>query len=54
MTDISDQQKKILNRRNLRNINSAVFLKGTPANLRQLRRVENYITYGEPSVKVVK
>lgn len=35
-------------------MNSAVFIKGTPANLRQLKRVENYITYGEPSLKVVK
>lgn len=52
--DISDQQKSILNRLNLKNINSAVFLKGTAANLRQLKRVENYITYGEPSLKVVK
>lgn len=37
--DISEQQKQILNRLNLKNINSAVFVKGTAANLRQLRRV---------------
>jgi large subunit ribosomal protein L7e len=52
--DISEQQKKILASLNLKNINSAVLLKGTAANLKQLRRVENYITYGEPSPKIVK
>lgn len=52
--DISEQQKAILNRLGLKSINSAVFLKGSPSTLRQLKRVENYITYGEPSLKVVK
>ena len=52
--DISEQQKAILNRLGLKSINSAVFLKGSPSTLRQLKRVENYITFGEPSLKVVK
>ena len=29
-------------------------MKGTSANIKQLKKVENYITYGEPSPKVVK
>lgn len=37
--DISEQQKQILNRLNLKNVNAAVFLKGTSANLKLLRRV---------------
>lgn len=37
--DISDQQKSILNSLNLKNINSAVLLKGTSANLKRLQRV---------------
>lgn len=52
-TDISRQQKIILSKFNLRKINTAVFLKGTPANIRQLKRVENYITWGEPNKKLV-
>lgn len=38
---------------NLRKINTAVFVKGTPANIRQLKRVENYITWGEPNKKLI-
>ena len=38
----------------LKSINSAVFMKGTAGNIKQLKQVENYITYGEPSPKVVK
>lgn len=54
VNDISEKQKLILNKLNLKAINSAVFVRGTAANLRQLKRVENYITYGEPSPKIVK
>lgn len=54
MQDISDRQKLILNKLKLKNVNSATFLKGTMANLKQLKRIENYITYGEPSFKTVK
>lgn len=53
VTDISKQQKIILNKFGLRRINTAVFVKGTAANIRQLGRVENYITWGEPSKKLV-
>ena len=52
-TDISRQQSLLLSKLNLRKINTAVFLKGTPANIRQLKKVENYITWGEPSKKLV-
>lgn len=51
--DISKQQKIILNKFNLRRINTAVFVKGTLPNIRQLEKVENYITWGEPSKKLV-
>jgi large subunit ribosomal protein L7e len=39
VTDISKPQKGILGKLNLRKINTAVFLKGTPANIRLLKRV---------------
>lgn len=52
--DISDQQKAILRKLNLRKVNTAVFVKGTKAKLKQLQRVENYITYGEPSQKIIR
>lgn len=51
--DISKQQKILLNKLGLRRINTAVFLKGTTPNIRILKRVENYITWGEPSKKLV-
>ncbi len=37
----------------MRKINTAVFVKGTAANIRSLKKVENYITWGEPSKKIV-
>jgi len=52
-TDISKQQRIILSRLNLRRINTAVFIKGTATNVRLLARVENYITWGEPSKKLI-
>lgn len=39
VTDISKQQKIILNKFNLRRINTAVFVRGTAANIRELGRV---------------
>jgi ribosomal protein L30/L7E len=39
VTDISKQQKIILNKFGLRRINTAVFVQGTAANVRQLGRV---------------
>lgn len=39
VTDISKQQKIILNKFGLRRINTAVFVRGTTANIRQLSRV---------------
>jgi len=53
VTDISKQQRIILSKLNLRRVNTAVFIKGTPATIRLLQRVENYITWGEPSKKLV-
>lgn len=52
--DISNIQKSILSRLGLRQVNTAVFMKGTKAKLRLLQKVENYITYGEPSRKLIK
>ena len=54
VTDISEKQKLILNKLKLKSINSAVFMRGTSANIKQLKKIENYITYGEPSAKVVR
>jgi large subunit ribosomal protein L7e len=51
--DISAQQKILLNKFGLRGVNTAVFVRGTLANIRQLGRVENYITWGEPSKKLI-
>jgi len=45
-TDISNPQKIILSKLNLKKINTAVFIKGTAANIRLLKKVENYITWG--------
>jgi len=51
--DISKQQRIILSKLNLKKVNTAVFIKGTPANIRSLKKIENYITWGEPSKKIV-
>ena len=52
-TDIAKQQKILLSKINLKTINSAVFVKGTPSMIRNLKKIENYITWGEPSKKLV-
>ena len=52
-TDISKQQRILLSKLNLKKINTAVFIKGTPENVRILKKIENYITWGEPSKKLV-
>jgi large subunit ribosomal protein L7e len=52
--DIAHQQKQILNKLKLKSVNSAVFLKGNTKNLKLLKKVENYITYGVPSPKIVR
>lgn len=44
--DISNVQKRILRNLNLREVNSAVFLRGTKKNILNLKRVDNYVTYG--------
>lgn len=51
--DISKQQKIILNKLGLREVNTAVFCKVTKVLLSMLKAVENYITWGEPSKKIV-
>ena len=53
VTDISRPQKIILSKLNLKKINTAVFLEGSQENIRLLKKVENYITWGEPSKKIV-
>lgn len=44
--DISKQQKLVLNKLGLRQVNSAVFVKATQNVLAMLKTVENYITWG--------
>lgn len=51
--DISRQQKLTLNKLGLREVNTAVFVKVTKAVLEMLKAVENYITWGEPTKKIV-
>jgi 60S ribosomal protein uL30 len=51
--DIAKQQKLILNKLGLRNVNTAVFVKVTQPVQALLKTVENYITWGEPSKKII-
>ncbi|KAM3135956.1 hypothetical protein pb186bvf_011946 [Paramecium bursaria] len=51
--DISDKQKQILRSLRLHKVNFGVFVKSTLANLRKLKLVENYITYGLPSRQLI-
>lgn len=51
--DISRQQSITLNKLGLRQVNTAVFVKVTKQILTILKTVENYITWGEPSKKIV-
>jgi len=44
--DISEQQKKMLNRMNLKTINSATFVNLNNKTIKNIKKVENYITYG--------
>ena len=53
-TDISSPQRIVLNRLGLKKINTAVFLKGTAGNIRLLKKVENYITWGEAGRTLVR
>ena len=53
VTDISRQQRILLNKFNLRKVNTAVFVKGSSVNIRLLKRIENYITWGEPSKRLI-
>ena len=39
---------------NLREVNTAVFMRSNKKNLLALKRIENYITYGYPSRKLVQ
>jgi ribosomal protein L30/L7E len=47
--DISNVQKKILHNMNLREVNTAIFMKMDKKNLVKLKRIENYVTYGYQS-----
>jgi large subunit ribosomal protein L7e len=51
--DISRQQSLTLNKLGLREVNTAVLQKVTQQLLTTLKTVENYITWGEPSKKIV-
>ena len=51
--DIARQQSLTLNKLGLREVNTAVFVKVTSQILNTLKTVENYITWGEPSKKIV-
>lgn len=52
--DISNVQRRILRNLNLREVNTAVFMRSSRKNLLALKRIENYITYGYPSRKLVQ
>ena len=52
--DISNVQSRILHNLNLREVNTAVFMRSSKKNLLALKRIENYITYGYPSRKLVQ
>lgn len=52
--DISNVQRRILRNLNLREVNTAVFMRSNRKNLLALKRIENYITYGYPSRKLVQ
>jgi len=47
-------QRRILRNLNLREVNTAVFMRSNKKNLLALKRIENYITYGYPSRKLVQ
>ncbi|KRX02391.1 Ribosomal protein L30, ferredoxin-like fold domain [Pseudocohnilembus persalinus] len=51
--DISTQQKKILSAMSLPGPMCATFLKLTKQNINRIKKVENYITYGTPSRKLI-
>lgn len=53
IADISKQQKIVLYKLGLRQVNTAVFLKATSSNCTMLKTVENYITWGEPNKKII-
>lgn len=52
--DISNVQKRILYNMNLREVNTAIFMKMNKKNLMKLKRIENYITYGFPTRKTIQ
>lgn len=54
MHDISNVQRRILHNLNLREVNTAVFMRSSKKNLLALKRIENYVTYGYPSRKLVQ
>mmetsp|Transcript_4286 Transcript_4286/g.18288 ORF Transcript_4286/g.18288 Transcript_4286/m.18288 type:complete len:186 (+) Transcript_4286:138-695(+) len=51
---VAPKERKILQLLRLRQIHNGVFIKLNYATLRMLQRVEHYIAYGYPSLKLVK
>jgi len=53
ITNVAPQVKKALNKLRLRYLNSAAFVKADKTNLNLIKKVENFITFGIPSRKLV-
>ena len=54
LNKVPPKEKKILQLFRLRQLHNAVFIRNNKATLTMLRRIEPYITYGNPSRRVVK
>jgi len=53
-SDMHDKAKKILTKLGLKNINSAVFMKSNPENLKLIKICDAYLSYGYPNNKSVQ
>jgi len=54
LMDVHPKTKKILQLMRLRQMNNGVFMKVNKASINMLKRVEPYVTYGEPNLKSVR
>lgn len=51
---VAPKERKIMQLFRLRQIGNAVFLKNNKATMNMLRRVEPWVTYGKPSLRIVR
>lgn len=52
-SNVTPQAQKILIQFGLKEINNAVFIHSTPANIKSLIQVQNYVAFGYPTKQVV-